>query len=142
MLGIIVVLDHPGLELSGRLGGHLAVVGRVSEVLDVSLDVAGEERVGLAEDRKEHGEFLIGLLPFCGVGLVAEGGLELLRAIEGEIDGVDLAVGKEICATLALRFFRIAIVVEGRLVAAEDVNTKRKVGGIFAFGMEHWGREE
>ena len=109
---------------------------RVGEVLEVGFEVAGEVAAGLAEDGQEDGDLLAGFLPPGGIGLVAEGVFDLLIAVEGEVDAVGFAVFEEVAAAFAFGFVSVAVMVEGGLIAAVDVEAQRVVGGILAVGVQ------
>ena len=121
---VVVVSDHPIFIVCYWLGDHLAVVVRVGEILDVGFEIAGEVGSGFSEDGEKNCQLLIGLLPFGGVGLEAEGGFELFGAVEGEVDAAGFAVFEEIGAAFALGFLGVAIVVEGGLIFAEDMDAR------------------
>ena len=135
MLGVVVVLYHPVFELGDGFRHHPAVAGCVGEIFDVCLEIAGEEGVCLSEDRHQNDQLLAWLLPLGGIGLVAEGGFELFGAVVAEIYAVSFTVLEEIGAAFALGLLGTAIVVEGGLVAAEDMDSERIVGGVLAFGV-------
>ena len=143
VLGIVVVLLHPLLELGAGLGRHAAIVRGVGEVLDLGLQVAGEVGSTFAEDGQQDNQLLVRLLPLGWVGLVAEGGLEFLGAIEVEVHTTNIAVGEEIGAAFALRLVNGMKMVEVGFAAGEDVDAEGIVGGIFALSVEQrWGQEE
>src|ERR1035437_5838137 len=97
MLWIVLVLDHPFLELRGRFLDQRAIFapGKGHAILHLHLQSAGS-----GPGRQQHFQLRARLLPPCPEGLIPRRVHQPLSAFIPEVEAPRLAILKEICPTL------------------------------------------